>query len=173
MFTDMKNILSKNTYAVRQNAGIVLVEVLIACAILSVITFGIFSAAQKGIILSELTLRQAQSSFLLEEGAEAVKVIRDVSWATISGLTPGTTYYLSYNTSTNTWSLSITPSSINSFTRTVVFSAVSRDETTHDIVTSGGATDAGTKKVTITVSWVSGSGNASKTISFYISDIFS
>jgi len=52
-------------------------------------------------------------------------------------------------------------------------SAVNRDDTTKDIVTSGGTTDAGTRLVTVTVSWLEGATTVSKSIQFYIMDIFS
>lgn len=159
-----------------KNQAFVLIEVLVACSIISIITFSLINAATKGIQLSELALRQTQANFLLEEGGEAVKSIRDTDWANISPsiITIGTTYYLSYNISTN-WSLSTSSSSPNNpidlFTRTIIFSAVYRDATTQDIVT-GGTLDPGTEKVTITVSWPASIGTSSKTLSFYISNIF-
>lgn len=152
--------------------GFTLVEVLVGATIISLTTFSLVSAGAKGVELSLRAMRQTQASYLLEEGAEAVKSIRDSAWSNISGLTVGTTYYLSYNTSTNVWSLSTTPSTIDSiFTRTIVVSAVNRDS--NDDISSSGTTDAYTKKVDVTVSWTSASGTVSKTLSLYISDIFS
>ncbi len=152
--------------------GFALVELIVASAIISVTTFALISAGQKGIVLSERALHQTQASYLLEEGAEAVKSIRDAAWSNISGLTVGTTYYLSYNTSTNVWSLSATPNTIDSlFTRTVVLSAVTRDS--NDDIASSGTPDSYTKKVTVTVSWPSSEGTVSKTLLLYITDIFS
>ncbi len=155
--------------------GFSLIEVLIACSVISIAIFSLMSASSKGIQLSNQALRQTQASFILEEGAEALKSIRDAGWTNISGLTAGTNYYLTYNTTTNTWSLGTTPTSAidSMFTRVVVVSAVSRDSS-DDIVTSGGTNDVGTKKVTVTVSWPSiNHTTSSKTLSFYISDIFS
>lgn len=151
--------------------GFALVEVLVACAIISTSVFAIMSASAKGVELSSRALQYGQASYLLEEGAEAVKTMRDAAWSNISSLTVGTTYYLSYSTSTNLWSLSTTSSTIDAFTRTVVFSAVSRDSN-DDITTSGGTIDTRTKKVTVTVSWATASGNLSKTLDFYLVDIF-
>lgn len=163
------NMIVKNYTHLK--TGFALVELIVASAIISVTTFALISAGQKGIVLSERALRQTQASYLLEEGAEAVKSIRDASWATISGLTVGTTYYLSYNTSTNVWSLSTTADTIDSlFTRTVVLTAVSRDS--NDDIASSGTTDIRTKQVTVTVSWPSADGILSKTLSLYIADIF-
>jgi prepilin-type N-terminal cleavage/methylation domain-containing protein len=156
------------------SGGFTLVEVLIACAILSLCILALMTASSKGIQTSSQALRQTQAGFILEEGAEAVKTIRDASWSNISSLTTGTTYYLSFSTSTNTWSLSTTPPpTIDSiFTRTVVLSAVNRDS--NDDIASSGTLDARTKKVTVTVSWpISDNTTSSKTLDFYISDIFS
>lgn len=167
----MRTLQNKNN-----TKGFSLIEVLIACSVISIAIFSLMSASSKGIQLSNEALRQTQASFILEEGAEAVKSIRDAAWTNISSLTAGTNYYLTYNTGTNTWSLGTTPTgAIDSiFTRVIVISAVSRNGT-DDIVTSGGTyDDTGTKKVTVTVSWpASDETISSKTLSFYISDIFS
>lgn len=150
-----------------------MLEVLIACAIISVTTFALISASVQGIQLSDRALKQTQASILLEEGAEVVKIIRDNSWTTISNLTLETNYYLTFNTGSNTWSLGTTPTSAidSTFTRTVVFSSVGRDGS-DDIILSGGTIDPRTKKVTVTVSWLQSGNTASKVLSFYISDIF-
>ena len=97
---------SKNAIPYFKNAGFSLIEVLIACSIITVTIFALMSAAQQGLSLSNQALRQTQGNLILQEGAEAVKSIRDASWTTISNLTVGSTYYLSFNTSTNIWSLS-------------------------------------------------------------------
>lgn len=151
--------------------GFALVEVLIACAIVTVATFALVSAGQKGVTLSERALKQTQASYLLEEGAEAVKVVRDNSWATISALSVNTPYYLSFDTGTNTWSLSETPSTIDGvFTRTVTFEAVTRDG--NDDIAATGTVDARTRKVDIAVSWPASTGTLTKTLTLYVADIF-
>lgn len=161
---------------IKKNKGFSLIEVLIASAIISLCLFALVSAASEGYRLSKNTLRQNQANMLLEEGAEAVKSIRDIAWTNISSLTMGATYYLTFDTNSNTWTLGNSPiSPIDAiFTRTIVFSNVERSAS-DDIVSSAGSwDDPGTKKVTITVTWVSYSGRtSSKTLSFYMSDIFS
>lgn len=164
----------KKIYFENKKNGFTLVEILIGCAIITTMIFALMVSAQKGINLSDKALKQTQANMLLEEGAEAVRSIRDASWTTISNLTLNTDYYLSYNTSTNVWSLSTTPSAtIDSiFTRKVLISQVLRDATTDDIASTGNL-DSRTKKVTITVSWVDSDGTTlSKDLPFYISDIF-
>ena len=176
----MRKFFSKNRRALirvySRNKGFTLVEVLIACFIISVTTLALMSAASKGIELSNRALRQAQASMITEEGVEAVKTIRDASWSTISGLDSDVDYYLSFDTGSNTWTLSTTPS-VNpmtpidgKFTRTIVFSEVYRDS--NDDIASSGTLDAGTKRVTVATSWQSSGETVSKDIVFYISDIF-
>jgi len=166
----MKNIFKKNIN--NQNKAVFsLVEVLIACTIMSMVTLALMSAASKGIDLSGKALKQVQASDFMEEGVEAVKSIRDNNWMTISTLSLNTNYYLSFNTNTNTWSLGTTPVAlIDGFTRAVVFSAVSRNGNS-DIYSSG-TIDTGIKRAKVTVSWISSGTTVSKDITFYLANIF-
>lgn len=162
-------LLSKN----KETKGFALIEVMIACALVATVTITLLSFAEKGLGLSSRSLRQVQATLIAEEGAEAVKTIRDANWTNISNLTLNTNYYLSYNNSTDVWSLSTTASSIDSiFTRAIVFNSVNRNSN-NDIVGTGGTTDSGTIKVTVTVSWLSTEGANSKVLTLYITDIFS
>lgn len=131
-----------------------LIEIIIACSIISVTVLTLMSAASKGIELSNRALRQTQANMLLEEGAEAVKTIRDTNWTTIANLTLETNYYLFFNTTTNVWSLntsstapggSIPTYPIDSiFTRKVIISAVNRDS--NGDIAGTGTLDEHTKK---------------------------
>ena len=85
-------------------------------------------------------------------------------------LTVGTNYYPTF--SSNTWTLSTTPNTVDIFTRTVTIAPVNRDNTTKDI-SSTGTDDPGTKLVTITVSWPEGGVTVNRTLQFYIINIFS
>ncbi len=151
-----------------------MVEVLVAASIITASVLAAMAVAQKSIYVSSQAFRQTQASFLLEEGAEAVRIARDNAWSNISSLTAGTTYYPKF--SSGTWVLSSTTSSdgvIGIFTRSISITAVNRDNTTKDIVTSGGALDSRTKLVTVTVSWLQGGVTVTKTLQFYIIDVFS
>lgn len=159
-----------------KNSGFTVVEVLIACFIISIMTLALMSAASKGIKLSNRALRQAQASMITEEGVEAVKVIRDADWGNISGLSVDTDYYLSFDTGSNTWSLSTTPSTNpitpidGKFTRIIIFSDVYRDG--NDDIASSGTLDSGVKRVTVNTTWQSSGETVSKSITFYIANIF-
>ena len=151
--------------------GFTIIEVLIACSIISIFIFALMSVASGGIKLSSLALKQTQASFILEEGVESVKSIRDSSWTNISNLTLGTEYYLTFNNTSNFGTLETTSNTIDStFTRKVVFSAVYRDA--NNDIASSGTLDTHAKKVTVTVSWVNSGVTSSKDLSFYLIDIF-
>lgn len=167
----------------QKNNGFSIIEVIIACAIISIMVFSLMSATSKSIQVSNQALKQAQATLLIEEGVEAVKSIRDNNWTDISSLILDTDYYLFFNTSTNLWSLRLSSSGMSApsgsipnypvdsvFTRKVSVSAVSRDSSQN--IAPSGTSDIGTKKVTVTVSWDKPGGTVSKSLSFYISNIF-
>ena len=152
--------------------GFTIIEVLIACVIISTTTLALASVASTGIQLSNRSLRQVQANLLMEEGAEAVKSIRDNNWTTISDLDLDTDYYLSFDINTNSWTLGQTPTATidGVFTRVIVFSLVYRDD--NDDIASSGEPDLGTKSVNVSVSWPTPSGTNSKNINFYLANIF-
>lgn len=163
-------------------SGFTIIEVLVACSIITISMFALMQTAQKGISLSRYALEKSQASLLLEEGAEAVKSIRDNNWTTIEGVTLDTPYYLFFNTSTKLWILDSTvmnsqPGAIPAypidgvFERTVTIYPVNRD-INDDIVSSGGVQDNRTKKVVVTTTWDKGGVSNTKSLSFYIADIF-
>lgn len=133
--------------------GFMVVEVLIAASIITVSILTATTVAQKSIYVSRQAFHTTQATFLLEEGAENARIARDNDWNNIINL----------NSSEQ----------IGIFTRIVVASSVNRDNTTKDIVSSGGTLDAGTKLITVTVSWLEGGQTINKSLQFYIADIFS
>jgi len=152
------------------SGGFMMVEMVVAISIIVVSILAAMSVAQKTIYASHQALHVSEASYLLEEGAEATRILRDNSWNNISGLTVGTNYYLVF--SGGTWTLSSTPSTVGIFTRKVNIANVNRDATTADI-SSSGVNDVGTKLVTVTVTWNEGGVGLSKTLSFYLMNIFS
>ena len=129
------------------------IEVLIATSIIAVSILATTAVAQKSIFVSRQAFHSTQVAFLLEEGAENARIARDNAWSNVDSLN--------------------SLEQIGIFTRTVVASDVNRDNTTKDIVGSGGTLDSGTKLITVTVSWGEGGTTVTKTLQFYIMDIFS
>lgn len=148
--------------------GSVLIEVVIAVSIIAIAFIQLTSAVQRSLTLSTQSLRMTQASFLLEEGAEATRTIRDTSWATLYAAARGIPYQLSF--SSGAWSLSGSSQPIDGFTRTVTFSDVYRDGS--DKIAASGTLDAGTIRADVTLNWQNGSASASRTLPLYLSDIF-
>jgi len=150
--------------------GFALIEVLIACSIISLTMIVLMQAAAKGIELSNRSLKQVQVNSLLEEGAEAVKSIRDTNWTMISNFSLETNHYLAYDSNLNQWTLGVSPIEIvdGFFTRTIIFSPVYRD--VNDNISDFGTLDSGIKKVNITITWPGSTVN-SKTLIIYLANI--
>lgn len=153
------------------NSGFMVVELLIAIFIIVTSILAFSNVAQKSINVSRQSLDTSIASFLLEEGAEVVRLYRDIDWDNISDMTPGTTYYIDFDSVNSAWYFTTTPNTIGKFTRSIVFESVNRDAVTGDISISG-SSDAGTRLVTVNVSWTEGGVSITKDLSFYISDIF-
>ena len=167
----MKNIFnSKKKY--NHEAGFSLVEVVVASAIISISLVAIIQITGSALAFSRQANNVYVASTYLEEGAEAMRTIRDNGWTNISSLSSSSTYYLNFNNSTNTWSLSTASSTVGIYTRTISVTPVMRDSN-FDITMGSGTTDTNTDKVTVTVSWKESSGTLTRSLSFYLSNIFS
>jgi Tfp pilus assembly protein PilV len=154
----------------KNQKGFLTVELVVATSVIVVATLVALSVAERSIKVSRRAFNSAQAAFLLEEGSEAVRVARDASWSNISGLALNTDYYPTF--AGGTWTLSTTPNQVGMFTRTVTVASVNRDNMTRDI-SSIGTEDPNTKLITVTVSWSDGDSTITKTLQFYIADIFS
>lgn len=154
----------------KPNLGFSLIEVIIASAIVSSLVLAISFVSTKGITLSNRALKEVQTTNLLSEGAEAVRLIRDNSWTNISSLQVGTNYYLYFNTTTNLWSLSQTPNTIDYFTRIITVSNVYRD--VNNDIASTGTLDSNSKLFTITTTFNTKEGTVTKQLQLYIFNIF-
>lgn len=152
-----------------KNRGFMAIEILVGASIISASILTAMTVSQKSVYVSRQALHATQATFLLEEGAEAVRVIRDDAWTNISSLIPDTDYYPTFTGTT--WSLSSTPNTVDIFTRTIRVANVSRDNSTKDISASG-TEDPDTKLFTVTVSWPEGGETITKTLQFYIMNIF-
>ncbi|MEK7471140.1 MAG: hypothetical protein AAB623_00625 [Patescibacteria group bacterium] len=153
-----------------KNPGFMVVEILVAISIITVSILAATAVAQKSIYVSRQAFHTTQATFLLEEGAEAVRILRDNAWSNISSLAVSTNYYPTF--SGGTWTLSQTANTVGIFTRRVTIAGVNRDNDTQDIASSG-TDDPKAKLVTVTVFWLEGGVTITKTLQFYIIDIFS
>jgi type II secretory pathway pseudopilin PulG len=127
--------------------GMSILEVVIGAAIIMILTTAIGGAWQTYISLTKVSGEKNQASLQIEEASDALRFMRDSSWATnLATLTLNQPYYLVWN---NGYSLTSTATTTNNLTRTIVFSSVSRNG--QDDISSSGTIDPKTKKVTISV----------------------
>lgn len=157
----------------RTRTGFGLVETVIGVAIIGAVLFGISEVGRYTFRLVDDSNLKLRAVFLTEEGIEAVKTLRDTSWATkIAPLANGTNYYLTFSGAA--WQLGASPvANVDTiFTRIVTFAAVYRDSS-DNIVSSGGTVDANSRKVTVDVGWTDRGRSATTTIATYITNLSS
>jgi len=153
--------------------GFALVEMVIGTALISASLFGILSVTRNFIELSRETQRSVQASFLMEEGVEAVRSMRDRSFSSeISTLNEGTNYYLYFSTSTNGWHSTTTEILVdNFFIRSFTIEDVLRDA--NDDISESGSLDNGTKKVNMEVVWINlRNSTSTRSAGTYVTDYF-
>ena len=152
------------------DAGLTLVEVLIATSIILVFLLALFTVHNLYLKSAFSNLASVKGTFLVEEGLEAVRFLRDVSWSTnIEPLSVDADHGLIF--SSGTWQVTENPDYTDGiFERSLTFSEVYRDAGS-DIVSSGGTIDEDTKLVTVSVSWRDSSATSTKSISTYITNI--
>ena len=153
-----------------------MVEIIVATSIIAVSVLACLIVAQKSISLSIRAVHTTEAAYLLEEGAESVKIFRDSNtWANFVTLFNTSSVYCMAGTVPN-WATALPTTSpcteVGIFTRTINVANVNRDATTGDIVSSGGALDSGTKLFTVTVGWLEGGSQITKTLKFYVTNLF-
>jgi len=146
------------------------VEIVIGVAIISASLFSLAAVAEISLRLTRISRENIKASFLLEEGVEAIKFLRDSGWsANIVSLTTGASYYLNFNGTS--WEAASVNSPIDGvFERSFVIEDVYRDAS--DDIAESGVLDPDTKKVSVFVLWNTQTGTVAKSISTYITNIF-
>lgn len=154
--------------------GITFVEILIAAAVILAMAgtaIGTFIAFMDEYRNTTDTIAAA---YLLEEGVEAVKTLRDRSWSGhVAPLSTGTgtssRHYLSFSTSTAEWSTAGSPEWIDGMKRWFTLEEVDRDS--DDDIVDSGTVDPGTRKLTVGVAWSDEGGTTTKEVTTYITDL--
>ena len=161
----------KKNFKLKLSGGVGLIEAVAGISIASIFIFSLMLASQLSQKIVGESVRNTQSSFLLEEGVDAVKILRDTSWSSgIGNLTVGSNYFFSYNGTT--WVSTANNVYIDSiFERKFKLDNVYRDA--NDDIALSGTLDGGTKKATVSVSWRGRTGTTTKSASFYLTDLFS
>lgn len=157
-----------NSYRIKNGFG--LVEMIIGAAILSVSLLSISRFFQATNRASSLTKSSIQGDYLLEEGVEAVKLLRDAGYENnILKISTTTPHYFLWN-GTN-WATTTVDMFIDGkFERKFTLADVKRDVNS-DIATTG-TYDPDIKLVTVSVSWRDPVGTTTRSIQTYITNIF-
>ena len=127
-------------------------EIVVASAIIATSVVGIVGAIQIYLKITYQNSRETQAVLLMDETAEAIQYLRDVSYAdNIDASTEGAEYTLfwngtGYELATSTIVLPY------DMIRTIVFSEVERDSG-NDQITVSGTNDESTKLATVTIAW--------------------
>ncbi len=151
--------------------GVSLVEVIIA---VSIISLGFVVVAQAYVTLVKVSLantKKIQGALIAEEGMEAIRGIRDISWSSkIANLSVNTKYYFAFSTTTNLWTSTSTLGYVDgTFARSFTLQNVYRNGSSN--IASSGTLDPNIKKVVVSVAWQDKSATTTKTISTYLTNI--
>lgn len=147
-----------------------MVEIVVGAAVLSTALLGIATFFQSALVVSGTTGAAIRGDYLLEEGVEAVKLLRDESYAAnLSQFSTTTPTYLTWNGTI--WATSTTNVYIDGmFERNILAGDVVRD--VNGDIAAAGTFDPNTKLITVTVAWQARGATTTKTIQTYIMNIF-
>ena len=159
----------RNIEISKYKSGFGLLEVLVGLAILSVSFFALLTVSRGILVSSRETTRNLQASFLLEEGIEALRFIRDQGWTTYITPLSGTSS-LAFNAESG-WSTTAPPEVIDViFLREFGVYDVYRDG--DDDIADSGTLDTNTKKFSVAVSWQGPNGTTTRMVSTYLTNYF-
>lgn len=130
MGTILRNLKTKLEVDKTKNA-FTLVEILLSIGVLSIVILGLAGALSYSIQTNSQASSRTKATFILDEGIEASRAIRDTGFTNL----PTGTYGLDF--SSGEWQLSGSSDTIDEFTRTVDISNI----------------DATTKQITVSVEW--------------------
>lgn len=154
----------------QKNKGMSLIEVVIGLAIISTSFFAVFSAYNFFIKVAVRNAEATKVNFLVEEGVEAVRSIRDSGWDDFYALSTSTDYYLLFDA--GSWIA--TTSNIyleDRFERKFIVSKVYRDFL-GDVSDNSGTLDEGIRKVDISVSWSTAGATSTVSIETYLANLY-
>lgn len=149
--------------------GFGMIEMIVGSAILSVSLLGISTFFQTALKTSGATELSIKGDYLLEEGVEAVKLLRDAGYANnISSLSTSIPHHLVWNGTS--WATTTANVFIDElFDRSFTVTNVTRD--VNDDITAG-TNDPDTKLITVSVAWNTRGATTTRTIATYITDLF-
>lgn len=149
-----------------------MLEIVVAIGSVAIIVVSMAELSQILLRASKITSRKNEAVFLVQEGAEAMRFLRDKSWQNnIAAKSTSTQYFLIFQS--NQYGLTSTePALINNiFNRTIRFTDVKRNAN-WDIASTGGTADTSTKKITIDASWKNGNATTTERLELLLTNLF-
>lgn len=149
------------THARNRNRGFGMLEILVGTAIVSLTLIGLVTTFNLYLRAGFANTPKVKAVYLLEEGIEVVRFLRDNGWTSdIANLTTGTQYYFEFTGSI--WKSTTTPETIDGiYSRTFRLDDVYRRTSNSDIVASTSpdvkTIDSQAREAIVRVSW--GDGN--------------
>jgi len=136
---------------IQSQKGFGLVEIIIGLSIIAIAFLSFLALAQYNLKAQELSKSKLEAVNLTSETIEATRNVRDEDWNTFAALSLETQYYPVI--SGNKWTLNpVDPGPIGgTYTRWVILERVYRDA--NDDISSSGAEDTQTRKVTAFAEW--------------------
>ncbi len=152
--------------------GFGMIEIVVGTAVLATAMLGISSLFQATLKAGSTTQSVLQAGYLLEEGIEAVRVMRDSGYAnSILKLSTTTPTYITWNGATSLWATTSVNTFIDSkYERRLTVADVNRDA--NDDIAVAGTYTPDTKLITMTVSWSERGATTSRSISTYLTNLF-
>ena len=155
-----------NNYQKLKSAGFSLIEVVITSAIISGVLITIITSILTLNRHQDEIILKSKAGWLLMEGAEAMRLIRDSHWA----LPLGDNYGLTWQE--NNWALISEPEVVlDNFIRTIRIEEVYRDGS--GTIAPSGEIAENSRKITVSVTYPAGETESqSQEISFYLINLF-
>lgn len=152
------------------HAGISLVEIIVAVSIISAALFALAAVSRVAFRSVSEASHRIQASFLLEEGFEALKMMRDGDWTTISSVPLNAERFPVF--SNGSWSATTAETLIDGmFRRTVMLREVFRNPA-DDSIAQTGTSDPNTRQADIKVEWDERGAHRSISTVTYITNLF-
>lgn len=145
------------------------VEIIVVVGIVATSFFAVSQVASNFVNRSAKDSNFNKAVQLSKEGVEAVRTLRDATWAGNIASKSVDTWYYPTNNGTS-WSLTLTnPGLVEGiFSQTVKFDRVYRDA--QDDIAASGAEDINIRKVTSKVDWFNGAATQSVSLETYVSN---
>ncbi len=153
----------------QKTRGIGLIEVVVGLSVIFVSMVSVMTAYNFFLKVANNNTMVVKAEFLLEEGVEALRFIRDKSWNDFSNIPTDTTYHLVFQE--GTWLATSTNLYIDDFfERKFSINNVYRDS--GDDISETGVLDDGSRKVIVSVSWFGAGATSTRSTSVYLTNLF-